>query len=61
MALPVLFDNYVQISDVYRKDLGPFDFGALLQNSIFWSLAAREQIYDGYFGFRTYAFAVNKW
>jgi hypothetical protein len=27
MALPVLFDNYIQISDVDRKDLGAYLFG----------------------------------
>jgi hypothetical protein len=33
MALPLLFDNYIQISDVYRKDLGAYLFGDILQVS----------------------------
>jgi hypothetical protein len=31
MVLPVLFDNYIQISDVYRKDLGAYLLGDKLQ------------------------------
>jgi hypothetical protein len=29
--LPLLFDNYIQISSVYHNFFGPFNFGALLQ------------------------------
>jgi hypothetical protein len=34
MTLPLLFDNYIQISDVYRKDLAAYLFGDILQKGL---------------------------